>query len=167
MIRHVIAIALTAALLTACGSDSDDDATSTIIEGSETVDVEGAVHLRPHEDLIGVGGMYEVGTECDGQARGRSDLFFFGDDNVQALETGTQIVVKDGSGDTLATGELGPGEWVKQPTDTNLSDHVCEMPFAVSDVPMTDFFELTVGDETVTVPADEAGNVEIVVESRS
>lgn len=164
---HLALIASTVIVLAACGDD-DTTAEPAADEPSETVDVEGAIHLRPHEDLIGVGGMYEVGSECDGQARtGSNDLFIFGDDNVQALEAGAQVVVKDGSGETLATGELGPGEWVRQSTGTNLSDHVCEMPFTAGEVPASEFYEVTVGDETVTVPADEAGDFEIIVESRS
>lgn len=169
---HALPFALAALLLAACGDDDDTAASAeeppTDEAAASTVDVKGTVQLRPDEDIIGVGGLYQPGAECDGLSTGGQDLRYFST-GMDEFVAGAQVVVANGSGDTIAVGELEPGRWLALPTDTNLSEHVCAMDYRITDVPADaiEFFEVAVAGESVTVPAEEiTGFVDIVVEDR-
>lgn len=167
MTRTMSTVAALALVLAGCGDDSDESGPEPAVESTEAT-VEGVVEVRPGSGIIGAGGLFDVGGSCHGQSGGEpgdaSRAPYFTDAAAE-LVAGAPVVVADEDGTTVGTGSLETGVWVAQPTEINLSDHVCEMPFRV-DVDEAGLYEVTVADrDPVTVPAEEAGEVRIVVEA--
>ena len=115
----IVVVIAVAALLQATlsgpeGSDSDDTAQpSTGEEKTSTIDVVGNIRLTDS-------GIERDGGDCYGTG-GYSDM-----------GPGSQVVVRDASGTTLAVGSLDVG---KVPTGEAYASVLCDFAFTVPDVP--------------------------------
>jgi len=63
------------------------------------------------------------------------------------ITVGLEVVVRDGSGNVLAVGELGPGEWIEEPRASEVAalDFNCLFPLRVDGVPRVPFYGVSVG----------------------
>jgi hypothetical protein len=101
--RRTLVLALAAVAVLAGGAGA-----AYYLSGDEHIDVRGRFVLADRDGFTAVDGGH-----CAGNG-GYSDI-----------STGTQIVVTDDAGRTVAVGKLGEGNWINS---------YCELPFAV-DVP--------------------------------
>lgn len=140
-----------AVALTACsGETNTPEQAPPPTEAPATVT--GTVTLRPDDSIIGVGGFYTVGKRCDGAASmtgqdGRTRTYF-GPPASTAIE-GASVSVADDKGQTIGVGQLRSGQWVARPTRTNLSDHLCEIPFEVPLKRSSPFYAVQLGSQPV------------------
>jgi len=73
-----------------------------------------------------------------------------GKDGYSDIAAGAQVLVKDGSGDIIASGRLGQGEGaLVDPADkdarwSTFVSYYCEFPFVIEDVATVDFYTVEV-----------------------
>ncbi|MGH8984726.1 MAG: hypothetical protein ACRDY6_12755 [Acidimicrobiia bacterium] len=104
--------------LAACGGDGDGGGGSRVLSG--TLTVEGITNTAM--------------TRCDGsEHRGYDDLV-----------AGAPVVVHDGNGSTIATGELRDGQPVEQRDSLPIDFTDCEFRFRMADVPDAEFYTVEV-----------------------
>lgn len=151
--RSGVTVALLA-LLVGCGGGGDDGARGA--EGgppTTALTLTGTVTLQPDESISRVGGYYDPSTpNCDGASsltgRDGRTRTFFGAPASEVL-AGTSVSVADDKGQTIGVGTVSQGKWVERPTNTNLTDHFCEMPFVVQATRSAPFYAVQIGNQPV------------------
>lgn len=99
----------------------------TRLRHGETITV--IVAERPTHTLTG---SFVLLAETSG-----TDENCYGTGGYSDVQSGVTVTVRDGSGTTLATGRLGPGDRVGRT--------MCEFPFEVTDIAQADFYAIEVG----------------------
>lgn len=89
---------------------------------------------RLRQDMGGAG--FRLGDPCDGYTVYRD------------IREGTPIVVKDGAGNIIGYGQLGPGVVVDADTDATTNDTHCLFPFAIDHLPRSGRYVIQVSTRT-------------------
>jgi hypothetical protein len=76
-------------------------------------------------------------SAIDGDAILRTEITCAGRGGYSDIRPGLQVLVKNGSGETLGISDLGVGDKTEFPT--------CKFPFKVTDLPRSDFYSIEVG----------------------
>jgi hypothetical protein len=111
-------------------------ATTTSANGPSTFKTTGSISVPSGADPR------YVGTPCSG-FRGVDDQPIAG--NYSDIKTGAQVVVKDGSGKTIALSTLDAGTLAQASGSATL---VCRSSFALKGLPNAKFYSIHIGNST-------------------
>jgi hypothetical protein len=130
--RRVLGIAVLLVVVTAgCGGGDNKDSGGS---GGGSGDVSGTISLGLNISHPAIASQFQPGEACDGTNVA---------DEFNDISAGTQIIVKDDAGKTIATGTLNKGGW----SDDRKR---CVIPFSVGGVPDAKFYEISIGSHHVT-----------------
>lgn len=134
-------VLLMALVLSACGDDGSGGEGTASPTSESTREITGTFTLKgfdAEEDLtLGYFAKPPNGAPCQG------------DEGYDDISEGAQVVVRDESGTTIATGRLEPGAYSRAEGD-------CIFEFSVVGVPEADFYSVEVSNRgELTYPRDE------------
>jgi hypothetical protein len=119
--------------LIACGGDGDGN-------GSNGNTINGTLSLNTDSLIVVPAAGLSPGAECQagGRVQCESGYKCAGSGGYDDIGQGAQVVVKDGSGNTIATGELHEGRSQRSYASS------CSFDFAVTNVSAVDFYSIEV-----------------------